>query len=87
MANSPQAKKRARQADKRRDHNMAQKTKMRTMLKKALKAITDGDKAAATTQCAEAMKTLDMAAGHNMIHRNKAARLKSRLVAKLKSLA
>lgn len=86
MANSPQARKRARQADKRRDHNMAQRTKMRTFLKKAQQAITSEDKTTAPTACAEAIKTLDMAASHNIIHRNKAARLKSRLVAKLKKI-
>ena len=86
MANSPQARKRARQADKRRDHNMAQRTKMRTFLKKAQQAITSEDKTTAPTASAEAIKTLDMAASQNIIHRNKAARLKSRLVAKLKKI-
>tara|TARA_B100001093_G_scaffold501046_1_gene552245 strand:- start:96 stop:365 length:270 start_codon:yes stop_codon:yes gene_type:complete len=86
VANSPQAKKRARQADKRREHNTAQRTKMRTYLKKAAHAITTKDQTTAPTACADAIKTLDMAASHNIIHRNKAARLKSRLVAKLKLL-
>ncbi len=86
MANSPQAKKRARQADKCRDHNMAQRTKMRTFLKKAQQAISSEDKTNAPTACAVAIKTLDMAASHSIIHHNKAARLKSRLVAKLKKL-
>lgn len=86
MANSPQAKKRARQADKRRDHNMAQRTKMRTFLKKAQSAIANQDKETAPKACADAIKIMDIASGHNIIHRNKASRLKSRLISKLKQL-
>lgn len=87
MANSPQAKKRARQSIKRRNHNMTQRTQMRTILKKALKAIQSGDKTAANAECKIATRALDMAASHNIIHKNKAARLKSRLIAKLKKVA
>ena len=87
MANSPQAKKRARQAIKRHARNIMQKTSMRTVIKKTLHAIASGDKAAATTECAAATRALDMAASHSIIHKNKAARLKSRLIKKLQAVS
>ena len=87
MANSPQARKRARQAIKRRLHNLSQKSEMRTAIKKVLKAIESKELAASQAAFKAATKEIDILAGRNLIHPNKAARLKSRLNAKIKALA
>lgn len=87
MANSPQARKRARQAIKRRLRNLSQKSEMRTAIKKVLKAVETKDLAAAQAAFKAATKEIDILAGRDMIHANKAARLKSRLNAKVKTLA
>ncbi len=87
MANSPQARKRARQAVRNRTRNVAQRSYMRTTVKNVLKAMKDGDKTAAETAFAVAVPTLDKAARKGLIHKNKAARIKSRLVTRLKAMA
>ena len=87
MANSAQARKRARQSEKRRQHNASRRTLMRTRIKQVLKAIEDGDKSAAETAYGKAATMLDKMAGANVIHRNKAARHKSRLVARIQKMA
>ncbi len=87
MANSAQAKKRARQAEKRRQLNASQRSEMRTAVKKVLKALNNGDKALAETAYKAAVPALDKAARKGLIHANKAARAKSRLNARLKSAA
>ena len=87
MANSRQASKRARQGERRRQHNAALRSRMRTYLKKAMKAAEAGDKAAAEAAYKEALPLIDSAAGKNIIHANKAARHKSRLSAKIKALS
>ena len=79
MPHSTSAKKRVKQNEKVREQNKAKKSGMRTQLKKVRQAITDGDKAAAQTELPRAMKLLDKAARHNIIHTNKAAREKARL--------
>jgi small subunit ribosomal protein S20 len=79
MPHSTSAKKRVKQNEKAREHNKAKKSEMRTQLKKVRQAITDGDKAAAEAALPRAMKLLDKAARHNIIHTNKAAREKARL--------
>jgi small subunit ribosomal protein S20 len=86
VANSPQARKRARQALKRRLHNLSQKSEMRTALKKVLKAVENKDLEAARASFKVATKEIDTLAGRNVIHTNKADRLKSRLNAKVKAL-
>ncbi len=86
MANSPQARKRARQAEKRRLHNASRRSRLRTYIKKVLKAADAGDKEAATAAYQAAVPVIDRAAGQGLIHRNKAARHKSRLNARLKQL-
>ena len=85
MANSLQARKRARQAEKHRQRNAAQRSTLRTAIKKVLKALRAGDKTAADAAYKAAVPAIDRAAGKGLIHANKAARHKSRLNARLKA--
>ncbi len=87
MANSAQAKKRARQAEKSRQLNASQRSEMRTTIKKVLKALDGDDKALAETAYKAAAPAIDKAARKGLIHANKAARTKSRLNARIKSAA
>jgi len=86
LANTAQARKRARQAEKHRALNAAQRSQMRTAMKKVLKAIGTGDKAAAESAYKEALPMIDRLAGKGLIHANKAARHKSRLNARVRAL-
>ena len=86
MANSPQARKRARQAEKRRQNNASRVSMLRTHIKKVVYAIETGDKESATTAYKEATPVIDNAVGNGLIHKNKAARHKSRLNAHIKAL-
>lgn len=87
MANSPQAIKRARQAEKHRAHNAARRSMMRTYIKKVIKAIRSGDKGSAEEAFKQATPVIDRAAGQGLIHKNKAARHKHRLSAHIKAMA
>ena len=87
MANSAQARKRARQADKQRAHNESLRATLRTAIKRVQKAIGAGDKAAAQTVFQESVAVLDRIADKKIIHKNKASRHKSRLSAQIKALA
>ena len=87
MANSAQARKRARQASKQRDHNMSLRSTLRTAIKKVRKAIVAGDKAAAQSVFQASMSVIDRIADKKIVHKNKAARHKSRLSAAIKSMA
>jgi len=87
MANSAQAKKRARQAEQSRQHNVAQRSDMRTSLKKVLAAISAGDQVAANTAFRDAQSKLDGMARKGIIAKNKAARTKSRINARIKAMA
>lgn len=87
MANSPQAKKRARQNDKARKHNAGLRSMVRTYIKKVNAAIEAGDVEAAKTAYAAAVPVIDRIADKGIIHKNKAARHKSRLNAQVKALA
>lgn len=87
MANSPQARKRARQLVVRRERNIAQRSLVRTRIKQVQKAIATGNHADAQTAYAEAVPVIDRMAGKNKIHQNKAARHKARLNAQVKALA
>ncbi|MCB1704768.1 MAG: 30S ribosomal protein S20 [Halioglobus sp.] len=87
MANSPQAKKRARQAEKRRAHNASLRSLVRTVIKKVNAAIGSGDQAAAKTAYDNAVPVIDRMADKGIIHKNKAARHKSRLNAQVKALS
>jgi small subunit ribosomal protein S20 len=87
MANSAQARKRARQADVAREHNASQRSAFRTAIKKVIKAIEAGDKAAAQVQFQESVSVIDRIADKDIFHKNKASRHKSRLSAAIKALA
>ena len=87
MANSAHARKRARQSLKNRAHNASLRTAFRTAVKKVLKAVEAGDKAAAQAVYRESTKVLDRIADKGVFHKNKAARHKSRLSAKIKAMA
>ena len=87
MANTAQAKKRARQAEKHRAHNASQRSELRTEIKKAVKAIAAGDATSAKAVYTAAVPVIDAMARKGHIHKNKAARHKSRLNARLKALA
>jgi len=86
LANSSQARKRARQAEKRRQHNAGLKSAMRTSIKKVVSAIQSGDKEAATKAYQDAVPVIDTMSSRGIIHANKAARHKSRLNAHIKAL-
>lgn len=86
MANIASAKKRARQAEQRRRHNQAQRSMLRTQVKKVHSAVASGDKAAAEAAFRTAMPVIDSMAGKGLIHRNKAARHKSRLAQHIRAL-
>ena len=79
MANSPQAIKRARQAENHRQRNASQRSNMRTYIKRVIAAIKRGDRDAATEAYRAAVPMIDSAAGKGLIHANKAARHKRRL--------
>lgn len=87
MANSPQAKKRARQNEKSRKHNASLRSMVRTCLKKVIAAIDAGNADEANAAFTAAVPILDRIADKGIIHKNKAARHKSRLNAQIKALA
>lgn len=86
MANSAGSKKRARQAEKRRQHNASLRSMTRTYLKKVVTAIESGDKEAAQSAFSAAAPALDKAVSKGIFHKNKVARHKSRLNAQIKAL-
>lgn len=86
MANTAQARKRARQSVKVNAHNAALRSTLRTAIKKVIKAIEAGDKAAAVVSYQENVSIIDRIADKKIIHKNKAARHKSRLTAAIKAL-
>jgi small subunit ribosomal protein S20 len=87
LANSAQARKRARQADKSRALNASQRSEFRTSVKKVVYAIDAGDKNKAAENYKLAVPVIDSMAGKGIISKNKAARHKSRLNARIKALA
>ena len=87
MANIKSARKRARQSIKRRSHNMALRSRMRTQIKKVLNAVRDGNKDLAATEYRAAVPEIDKMANKGIIHANKAARHKSRLNAMIKDMS
>jgi len=86
LANSPQARKRARQAEKHRRHNAAQRSMVRTYIKRVQAAIDGGDAEGASNAFKEAVPIIDSFADKGILQKNKAARHKSRLNAKIKAL-
>lgn len=87
MANSAQARKRAKQAVKQGQHNASLRSELRTAIKRVAKAIEAGDKAAAQTVFQESTSVVDSIADKKIVHKNKAARHKSRLSAAIKAMA
>ena len=86
MANIASAKKRARQAEKNRLQNTGFRSMFRTYLKRVVTEIEKGDKAAASAAYKEALPLIDKLANKGLIHKNKAARHKSRLNAQILAL-
>lgn len=87
MANIQSAKKRARQAEKRRRHNAGLRSMVRTYIKKVVLAIESGNKENAEKAYQEAVPVIDRMASKGIIHKNKAARHKSRLSDRIKALS
>jgi small subunit ribosomal protein S20 len=86
LANTKQAKKRVRQAEKSRQHNASHRSMIRTYIKRVVVAI-EGEKAAeAETAYKVALPIIDRMAARGFIHKNKAARHKSRLLARIRKL-
>ncbi|MGB1139913.1 MAG: 30S ribosomal protein S20, partial [Halioglobus sp.] len=78
---------RARQGEKRRTHNASLRSLVRTVIKKVNAAVESGDAEAAKAAYADAVPVIDRMADKGIIHKNKAARHKSRLNAQVKALA
>lgn len=87
MANTAQAKKRARQAETHRLRNNSRRSMLRTYIKKVVKSIATGDKALAQAAYRAAVPIIDRMATHGIIHPNKANRHKSRLSAHIKAMS
>ena len=87
MANSKSAEKRARQATVRRARNVAQRSEVRTSIKGVVSAVRSGDKDQAAAALKQATPVIDAMARKGIIHKNKAARHKSRLNKRIKALA
>ena len=87
MANSLQARKRARQSEKRRQQNAGNRSLFRTRIKQVLKFIELGDKENAEKAYSTAVSVVDKMATKKIIHKNKAARYKSRLLKHIRGMA
>jgi len=86
LANSPQARKRARQNETRRAQNSALRSKMRTYIKSVRNAIDAGEKEKAQEAFKVAVPVLDKMTGKGIVQKNTAARYKSRMNAAIKSM-
>jgi small subunit ribosomal protein S20 len=86
MANSAQARKRARQANTARAHNASQRSRLRTAIKAVRRAVTRGDKTIAEAAFRSSTSVIDCIADKKIIHKNKAARHKRRLSAAIKAM-
>jgi len=86
MANSAQARKRARQAEATRKRNASLKSVLRTAVKKVKKAIEAGDKTVATKTLQESQAVIDRVADKKIIHKNTTSRTKSRLAQAIKAM-
>lgn len=86
MANTKQAKKRSVQSEKRRQRNVGQRSAFRTFLKKVVNAIAQGNRALAEEAYRQAVPVIDKMVTKGLIHKNKAARHKSRLNAHIKEM-
>ena len=86
MANTKSAEKAALQAEKHRARNVALRSRMRTAVRDVISAIAGGNKQAAQATYQEAVPVIDTLVNKQIIHRNKAARHKSRLAARIRAL-
>ena len=86
MANTPQARKRVRQAEKKRQHNASLRSRSRTMIKKAVKSIYAASLEEAQIAYKQMVPIIDRAATKGIMTSNKVARHKSRLMSKLRKL-
>ena len=87
MANSPQAEKRVRQATKRRRHNASQRSLVRTVIKSVITAVDAGEAEKARAAYTAAVPIIDRMADKGIIHKNKAARHKSRLNSRIRGMS
>jgi len=86
LANSKQAAKRARQSEIHRQRNVGKRSMMRTSIKNVLKAVISGDKPQAESAYKSAVPVIDKMVTKSIIHKNKAARYKSRLNARVRAM-
>ena len=86
MANTKSAEKAAHQAEKHRARNVALRSRMRTAVRNVTTAVTGGNKEAARISYNQAVPIIDSLVGKQIIHRNKAARHKSRLAARIRAM-
>jgi small subunit ribosomal protein S20 len=86
MANIKSARKRAKQAIERREHNMSLRTTVRTAMKNVTKAVASGDKAAALKSLVASQRTIDRVVAKGILHRNAGDRHKARLAHAVKGL-
>jgi small subunit ribosomal protein S20 len=86
LANIKSAKKRARQAVKRRAHNTALRSRVRSAIRKVMKAVQTGDKAAAQASFAAVVPEIDRMAAKGILRKNRAAHYKSQLNARLRAM-
>ena len=86
MANIKSSAKRDEKSKELRARNRAEKTELKTMMKKFDAAVAGGDKEAAAGAYKVAVKTVDRAAGKGLIHKNNAAHKKSSMTGKLNSM-
>ncbi len=87
MANTAQARRRARQADKHRARNFGLRSKVRTYIKRVSEAIERQDKSSAEQAYREAVRAIDQVVSRGVLHANAAARRKSRLSARIRALS
>ena len=87
MANSAQARKRARQAAATNQRNTSLRSALRTAVKRVRKAIATGDKVAATKEFQASQAVIDRIADKKIVHKNTASRTKSRMAQAIKALA
>ena len=86
MANTAQARKRARQSEKTRQHNASLKSQLRSAIRKVRKAVAAGDKAAARREFQAQQSVIDRIADKRVVHKNTAARNKTRLAQAIKAM-
>ena len=86
MANTRSAEKAARQAEKHRERNVALRSRMRTAVRTVAAAVAGGDREVARSSYQKAVPVIDSLVSKQIIHRNKAARHKSRLAARIRAM-